>query len=479
MIQYVFKQRRRINGTIRTARTYSGRFKLKGDFLPTTVALGMTDKQAAEQELRKIIRERELERAGITVPKPLRDAAQKSLARHLEDYLRALSAENRAEKYVANLGARLRILLEACAWNRQSDVTADSFVHWRTTQTKKSAKTLNDYLDAAKAFLNWMVAMQRATLNPLENVGKVDGRGREVRVRRAFEQDEVARLLTVAGKSRVGYLFAVYTGLRRNELKMLEWRDVELKNDSPCVVVRAINAKNRKDEALPLHPELVAELRAIKPADAKPSSRIFLGKMLPGMWKMKSDLKRAGIEYIKDGRTADFHALRHTLATNLALSGAHPREAMGVMRHSEIRLTMNAYTDARALPLTKVVHALPSFLPPKNPTEAESTQIRTQTAGAEGQDEAQHGTDASKTFDSEIADAEGVWHELAQIDAESRHTEVAPEVGFEPKSLGCAYADCRWNERLYSVAARATDAASYGLRAESPLRFATFCYAQA
>ncbi len=445
MIQYVFKQRRRINGKIQVARTYSGRIKLDGEFSATTVALGLTDKQSAEEKLRKIIRERELERAGIIAPKPLRDAAQKALELHVEDYLRTLSTENRADKYVANLGSRLRILFGACAWTRQSDVTADSFVHWRTAQTKKSAKTLNDYLDAARAFLNWMVAMQRATLNPLENVGKVDGRGRKVRVRRAFGNDEIARLLAIAGKSRVGYLFAVYTGLRRNELKMLEWRDVELEGECPYVMVRAINAKNRTDEAQPLHPELAAELRAIKPADAKPTSKVFLGKMLPGMWKMKSDLKRAGIEYIKDGRIADFHALRHTLATNLALSGAHPREAMAVMRHSEIRLTMNAYTDARALPLAKVVYALPSFLSPKSPAEAASTQIRTQTAGAEGQDEAQRGADASDAFDSQIADAEGVWRELAQIDANGQNAEKAPAVGFEPTTDRLT-ADCSTTE---------------------------------
>ena len=47
--------------------------------------------------------------------------------------------------------------------------------------------------------------------------------------------------------------------------------------------------------------------------------------------------------------------------TWLAVSGAHPRAAMELMRHSDLKLTMKIYTDAAQLPLAASVAALPSF----------------------------------------------------------------------------------------------------------------------
>jgi hypothetical protein len=79
--------------------------------------------------------------------------------------------------------------------------------------------------------------------------------------------------------------------------------------------------------------------------------------------ELKVDLTVAGIPYQDDqGRVADFHALRHTLATNLANAGVPRRVAMEMMRHSDSRLTDKTYTDASQLMTAEAVDALPSFL---------------------------------------------------------------------------------------------------------------------
>ena len=90
------------------------------------------------------------------------------------------------------------------------------------------------------------------------------------------------------------------------------------------------------------------------------------------MWKMKSDLKKAGIPYKENSRYADFHALRHTLGTNLSSRNVPPRVAMELMRHSDIRLTMNYYTDTNHLPLSDAIAKLPVF------TTGTNTQIHPQ-----------------------------------------------------------------------------------------------------
>ena len=75
---------------------------------------------------------------------------------------------------------------------------------------------------------------------------------------------------------------------------------------------------------------------------------------------MRRDLKAAGIPYRDDrGRTLDVHALRHTTATILSLAKVSPRVVQEFMRHSDIKLTMQTYTDPRLLDEAEALAALP------------------------------------------------------------------------------------------------------------------------
>jgi integrase len=81
---------------------------------------------------------------------------------------------------------------------------------------------------------------------------------------------------------------------------------------------------------------------------------------MPTIKRFKADRKAAGIEFVNPtGHRADFHSLRHTLATNLARAGTAPRVAMEIMRHSDMRLTAKTYTDAGLLPVADAVLELP------------------------------------------------------------------------------------------------------------------------
>jgi integrase len=277
-------------------------------------------------------------------------------------------------------------------------------------QVGKAAKTLNEYLDSANCLLNWMKGVQRIDENPLNIVKKSETRGEEVRVRRAWRDDEVSRLLKVAGVSAVGYLLAVQTGLRRSELKALRWEQFDLDAETPCVWLQRKETKNRGGGWLPLHPELVTQLQAIKPSDAQPHDPVLVGKMLAGMWKMKSDLKKAGISYKENGRYADFHALRHTLGTNLSRRNVPPRVAMELMRHSDIRLTMNYYTDTNQLPLSDAISKLPAFTTGTNP------QIHPQTADVCSQIESQLGIQLDTETPPNIIHPDRFSREVAQVD---------------------------------------------------------------
>jgi integrase len=366
MIQYVFIPKRRGRGRLSRA-CYSGRYKVLGMAKPITVPLVTTDERIAEEKLQAIVDELQREAAGIISPKPLREAAQRSMTVHLSEFIADLKALQRDSMYVYNADKHVAKLIKECGWKLPKDVTSDSFLTWRAKQNK-AAKTLNGYLDFSNVLLNWMQRQGRLIANPLAGVGRVQTQGKEKRVRRAVTDEEMRRLIGVASlEHRLPYLLAVHTGLRRDELKRLEWGDIHLDAPVPFISARASTTKNKKVATLGLPPEVVEELRKLPQASA--SARVL--KRVPSMEVYRKDLTAAGIDY-KDaqGRQFDFHALRHQCGTMLGRLGVAPRVAMEVMRHSDIRLTYRTYTDVKQLPTLGVVEMLPRFLPLVKPATA-------------------------------------------------------------------------------------------------------------
>lgn len=288
-----------------------------------------------------------------------------ALAPLAKDYLADLKACGRDEMYVYVTGRHLDRLFRECGWTRLCDIDAAGFIKWRSAQAGMAPKTLNEYQGAVSAFLSWLMKCGRASGNPLSVVTKVQTRGREVRVRRAFSDDELAGLLEVASPCRRAvYVVAVCTGLRRAELAALTWGDVMIDGEAHHIIARASTTKNHNESVIALHPDAVTSLLEVRPEVAGAGTAVF--PVMPTSEEFKADLKKAGIPVLDpQGRRVDFHSLRHTLATRLAVAGIQPRVAMEVMRHSDMRLTQKVYTDASLLPTLAAVRTLPSLFPPR------------------------------------------------------------------------------------------------------------------
>jgi len=110
---------------------------------------------------------------------------------------------------------------------------------------------------------------------------------------------------------------------------------------------------------VPLVPELAAALREHR-GSAKPGDLVF--EEIPSMPDFRDDLADAGIEEVDSrGRRVVLHSLRHSLATMLAASGVPMPVAQRIMRHRDIKLTAEVYTDEGLLPLHAAMAALPSL----------------------------------------------------------------------------------------------------------------------
>jgi integrase len=343
------------------------------------VSLGTSDKQVAEKKRSELLREKEHERAGFIPQKAVRDAAQHKLAEHLQDFLGDMHRRGKSEKYLANIEFRVGRLITDCSWNLAKDVTADSFQSWLRENRELKDKTANDYLEAARCFFNWLVKLGRVGSNPLLSVEKAKTKeGMAVEIR-AFSDDEMLRLLAVAGEFKPVYLMAVHTGLRRSELAALKWDDLHLDAVTPFVKVRASTTKNGKPADIRLLPELVAALHELKSNGTHNNEFVF--KRVPRIERFYRDLAKAKIPLQdKFAHKAVFHSLRHTFGTNLARGGVASRVAMALMRHSDRRQTDKIYTDENLLGTWAAFDALPNY------TERAS-QIASQILGAKGQTE--------------------------------------------------------------------------------------------
>jgi len=382
MIAYIYRPKRRRNGRLIFARLYRARVRFPNEHRTKDVPLHVTEKRSAEQRLQQMLAEYSQESVGLIASKKIREAAATPLTSHFAFYKRELTTAGCVKRYVQGVENYIGTLMKECKWEYFKDINAEAFQNWRQRQ-KKSPKTLNEYLVAMRAFLKWAQRLGYITRNPLEKIELLRVQGRQRRARRAYTPEEIQRLLTVAGRRVPIYLLAVLTGIRRGEIKQLRWADVDLDGATPKITVPANISKNHYEDALPLHPDLAAALKKLKPASCKPEQLIFKG-MFPGYIQFYADLKAAGIDWEDhgDGRL-DFHSFRVTYCTQLAPGTPSERVRMALMRHRDPKQTAKTYTDARMLPLKEAIDKLDFHRSPASPKD--DTQRDTQISVAVGQ----------------------------------------------------------------------------------------------
>jgi len=430
MISAVEKRRFRRGGTLRETRSYYLRYRVGTMPAAKWKSLGVSDKQAAQKLAQDFLAELQREQAGILEPRALREAARRPLKSLLEDFVADLEAKNRAGQYVRDVRTRLTRLFREAGWKQLADVGADSFQRWRSVHRHEfAAKTLNEYLATASNFLSWAERNGWAKGNLLKRVDRIDGRGRESYVRRALTDEELIRLIAVSGEYR-GFLyhFAARTGLRRNEIRTLTWRDLHLDGECPFFVVKPSHAKNRTAQPLPFLPELVPVLKQWRDRAADACGLVF-PKPLPRVRDMQRDLAAAGIPpRDAEGRIVDFHALRTTFNTYLHRNGVSLRIAQQLMRHSDPKLTGKVYLTESLLPTKETVRNLPALM-----SVPGYAQIYAQISGAEGRNVSQGDAVGAVLLILQPLENGGVWRYVTQPDASGGM--VGP-TGFEPVTKG-------------------------------------------
>ena len=337
--------------------------------------IGFTDKGLTEQLAAKLESETRLRSTGMIDPMQDRYAAQKliPIERHIEEFEETRGEST--ERYVKLMLARVRLIVETCEFRTLTDIDGEKIqASLRKLQKTEDigARTYNHYLQAFDTFCNWCVTTKRLLHNPLAGARRLNTAVDVRHERRALTAEEVSKLIasargsgiriqTFTGEQRARiYTLAYMTGLRKKEIGSLTPRSFHLESNPPALTVEAACSKHRREDVLPLHPDLVGMLkiwlRGIKPAE----------KLFPNLERKKThtmvrkDLERAGIPYENEDGIADFHASgRHTHITELLRNGATLPEAKELARHSDVNMTMR-YTHIGLNDQAKAVANLPS-----------------------------------------------------------------------------------------------------------------------
>jgi integrase len=208
----------------------------------------------------------------------------------------------------------------------------------------------------------------------------IDAAGKRATARLQKNRAFVARLEHLGWERALLYKTLVLTGLRKSELASITVAQLQLDGPYPHIELQASADKSREGAQLPLRRDLASDLDSWLASKHEGFTGVAtvardchhfknspvetpLFTVPSGLIRiLDRDLKAARIPKRDErGRTIDVHALRHSFGTLLSKGGVAPRTAQAVMRHSEIGLTMNVYTDPKLLDVHGAVEALPEL----------------------------------------------------------------------------------------------------------------------
>lgn len=391
------------------SKTYYANYR-DGGGIVRVVATGCRDNSAAMAVLADFEQQAELVKGKIITSDQAKIAehANSLMTVHIADFLEYQRLKKTHPIRVKAYETRLQESARACGFRYLSDLSADSLSRWLAQQVdgprQMGASVYNGFVEVWVAFGNWCLGKRtkgksrhghgekRLLANPFDKFPKMDEKAAPKRKARALTEEEFVRLLDAARRrplddartvrngpnkgqkniqlkperqaqlERLGheraliYKTAILTGLRTNELRTLKVGDLSF-GEIPCIKLRAVIEKNRRGSSLALRSDLAEELKEWTTGRELASSVFRVPSQLVKI--MDHDLQAAGIPK-RDAAdmVVHVHSLRHSFGTHLSLAGVAPRVAQAAMRHSNISLTMNTYTDARLLDTAAAIESI-------------------------------------------------------------------------------------------------------------------------
>jgi len=177
-----------------------------------------------------------------------------------------------------------------------------------------------------------MIEWGYATDNPVKKVRLFNPNNMRLRY---LSEEEIIKLIEACDEYfRPVMVVALYTGMRRNEILNLRWKDIDFSNG----IIHVEITKNGKRRDVPMSETVKAELEKLKEktnTDWVFTQKDCKDKPLRDIRKpFNKALKRAGIVNFR------FHDCRHTTASHLVMKGVDLRTVQDILGHSDLRMVL-------------------------------------------------------------------------------------------------------------------------------------------
>ncbi len=341
---------------------------------------GTTCKATATRIGNKLDEDASLRRENL-VDVRLEDIAKegaKPLSEALDAYQASLSASGKSQDHIDRTRNKFEAIAKFAKWVTLADIQPDGLNGFSAKLRKqgKSARTIASYIQAARGFTRWALTNSKLASNTLVTCEKPNEEKDRRLVRRYLTHQEWTWLDSTTRQSQVRfnltgqeravlYSLAIQTGLRSSELRSLTRGSLFLKGPKPYVIAKAGDTKNSKQAKQYIQPELATELLNLTSKKLAGAGIFSMPHESTMVDMIREDLERARQRWLStiadvqerleaeqggflssldgEGRSLDFHALRHTCGTWLAQAGVDIKTVQTIMRHSTIVLTMDRY----------------------------------------------------------------------------------------------------------------------------------------
>lgn len=193
--------------------------------------------------------------------------------------------------------------------------------------------------------------------------------------------EEVKKFFSVLEhRQRILFILAIYTGMRRGEILGLRWKDIDFVNSQirirqtlkPRQRVKEGGKNDNAERSITISKYVKSELKKHK------------NLVIQECWSAEREFKEDGFVVCQpDGnpisignfdkfwkrvikntgmRKIRFHDLRHTCASLLLTSGAHPKVVQELLGHSSIKVTLDTYSHLMPNMQSEAVNKLDKML---------------------------------------------------------------------------------------------------------------------
>jgi len=310
-----------------------------------------TSKKLAESVLKE--REAEVLRGEHRIVKPVDFPIDELVAKYL-DFIQVNRKPHTYKRYraiMAHFGEYLERHPEIV---NMSDVLRhhiETYKSWRLNQINKGGptgtvnrNTINLELDTIRALFNYAGKFFELQMNPATNIERF----KIVKERpRVLTEEETARILTESrGMYWILFLTALYTGMRKGELRNLIWDHIDFENE--LIHIRPHGAwvpKTWEVRDIPMHPEVYGGLKKLP----RRAPWVFTSETGKQVSHLRLTFLRACGRAGVTGVT--FHTLRHTFASHLLTKkGVDVVTVSRLLGHRNIETTMiYLHTDLQTM----------------------------------------------------------------------------------------------------------------------------------